>query len=56
MKNSLYYFWNAGKVGNFGSFQTKIFEAYRIADCGNMEILQNAFPRWFVYDCSNIYS
>jgi hypothetical protein len=39
--------WNLGIESNPGSFQQTIFEAYRIADQGNQEILTKAFPYWF---------
>lgn len=45
---TLYQRWNRGEIGNFGSFQTAILKAYQIADEGNMEKLEAAFPEWFV--------
>lgn len=39
--------WNQGYVGNFGSFQTHLFKAYRVADAGNRDILEAAYPYWF---------
>lgn len=45
---TLFEMWKEGLIGNFGSFQTTIFEAYKIADCGNMKRLEEAFPNWFV--------
>lgn len=49
---TLYDKWNAGESGftNFGSFQTTILQAYRIADSDNRELLQKAFPFWFCED------
>jgi len=44
---TVFQLWNDGKIGNFGSFQTTIFQAYRLADNGNRERLQMAFPDWF---------
>ena len=51
MKNkekTLFEMWKEGLIGNFGSFQTIILEAYKIADGGNMKRLEEAFPNWFV--------
>lgn len=45
---TLYQMWQERLIGNFGSFQTKILEAYQIADEGNMRRLEEAFPNWFV--------
>lgn len=45
---TLYEMWRERLIGNFGSFQTKILEAYQIADLGNMRRLEEAFPNWFV--------
>lgn len=45
---TLYSKWNRGEIGNFGSFQTTILQAYQIADSGNREKLDAAFPEWFV--------
>ncbi len=41
--------WTRGEHGftNLGSFQTKIFDAYWIADSDNEKILEKAFPFWF---------
>jgi len=47
-KTTLYSKWNRGEIGNFGSFQTTILHAYQIADSGNREKLEIAFPEWFV--------
>lgn len=47
-KTTLYQRWNRGEIGNFGSFQTTILQAYQIADEGNREKLEAAFPEWFV--------
>ncbi|NUQ82031.1 MAG: hypothetical protein HUU10_10505 [Bacteroidetes bacterium] len=44
---SLYDRWNDGEIGNFGSFQTTILQAYRIADNSNRERLEMAYPEWF---------
>lgn len=33
---------------NYGSFQVALFHAYRLADSGNKETLETAFPEWFV--------
>jgi hypothetical protein len=45
---SLYERWNDNEIGNFGSFQTLIFEAYRQADSNNRNILEVAYPHWFI--------
>jgi hypothetical protein len=45
---SLYQDWIDGKIGNFGSFQTTILEAYKIADGGNRKKLEEAYPYWFL--------
>lgn len=47
-KATLYSKWNRGEIGNFGSFQTTLLQAYQIADEGNREKLDAAFPEWFV--------
>lgn len=49
MEKTLFQRWNAGESGftNFGSFQTTILEAYRIAGADNQKILERAFPFWF---------
>lgn len=39
--------WQNREIGNFGSFQTTILQAYQIADNDNRERLQVAFPYWF---------
>lgn len=48
LNHTLYEYWNMGHIGNFGSFQTTILQAYQIADSGNRERLEQAFPMWFV--------
>lgn len=48
---TLFQAWRDGKIGNFGSFQTAIFNAYKIADSSNEKLLQVAYPNWFVNDC-----
>ncbi|MGN6804247.1 MAG: hypothetical protein ACTHJN_20280 [Ginsengibacter sp.] len=45
---TLYQHWNEGSLSNFGSFQTYILKAYRVADSGNMRKLEEAFPEWFL--------
>ena len=40
--------WIAGEVGNFGSFHTRLLQAYRIADSDNRTKLEQAFPEWFL--------
>ena len=45
---TLFQHWNQGTISNFGSFQTFILNAYRVADQGNMRKLEDAFPEWFV--------
>lgn len=47
-KKTLFEMWKEGLIVNFGSFQTTLFEAHKIADCGNMKRLEEAFPNWFV--------
>ena len=47
-EKTLFEMWKEGLIGNFGSFQTKILEAYKIADGGNMKRLEEAFPNWFL--------
>lgn len=32
---------------NLGSFQTRLFEAYQVADSDNRQRLENAFSYWF---------
>lgn len=39
--------WISGQIGNFGSFHTTLLNAYRLADGGNRESLEKAFPEWF---------
>lgn len=48
MKKTLYQKWNDNEIGNFGSFQTYILQAYRIASGDNKEKLEQVFPEWFV--------
>ena len=45
---TLYEKWSSREWVNFGSFQTTILQAYQIADSGNKERLELAFPEWFV--------
>lgn len=45
---TLFDHWNAGKIGNFGGFQTALFEAYRRADNENRKPLKAGWPFWFV--------
>jgi len=49
---SLYDRWNSGESGysNFGSFQTTILSAYRIADGNNRKKLELVYPYWFLED------
>lgn len=47
MKKSLFEQWKDGEIGGFGSFQTAIFNAYKLADDGNQKLLNEAFPDWF---------
>lgn len=47
-EKTLFEIWKDGLIGNFGSFQTTLFETYKIADCGNMRRLEEAFPNWFL--------
>ena len=44
---TLFQHWNEGTISNFGSFQTFILNAYRVADSQNMKKLEEAFPEWF---------
>lgn len=44
---SCYQHWLNGKIGNFGSFQTSLFQAYMNADSSNKEKLEVAYPEWF---------
>ena len=48
--STLYQDWLDHKIGNFGSFQTTILQAYTRADNSNKEILERAYPDWFVRD------
>ena len=45
---TLFQHWNEGTISNFGSFQTYILKAYRVADRDNMDRLEATFPEWFV--------
>jgi len=47
-KTTLYQKWVNREIGNFGSFQTTILQAYQIADSNNREKLEQAFPEWFI--------
>jgi hypothetical protein len=40
--------WYNGKLPNMGSFSTKLYDLYMIADSGNRERLEIAFPEDFV--------
>lgn len=53
---SLYDKWNEGLAGftNFGSYQTTILQAYRIADNSNRAILERAYPWWFAVNPEKI--
>lgn len=53
---SLYDKWNEGLAGftNFGSYQTTILQAYRIADNSNRAILEKAYPWWFAVNPEKI--
>ena len=46
-EKSLYEDWNAGKIGNFGSFHTSLLKTYQLADAENQKFLADAFPVWF---------
>jgi hypothetical protein len=50
MQKTLYEQWNDGEIRGFGSFQTTMLQAYRLADAGNRAILETAYPRWFTND------
>jgi len=47
--NSLFQKWMRQEHGytNFGSFQTTILQAYKLADLDNRKRLRIAFPAWF---------
>ena len=40
--------WKAGELTMLGSFQTKLFQAFQIADSENQLKLSEAFPYWFL--------
>jgi len=44
---STYQKWEAGELTLLGSFQTTIFQAFRLAGSDNKERLCKAFPYWF---------
>lgn len=46
-KNSTYENWTMGLYTFPSGFQLAIFQAYRIADEGNRDRLEHAFPYWF---------
>ena len=46
---TLYTYWKQGCISGFGSFQTAIMQAYKIADDSNRWKLDVAFPEWFVH-------
>lgn len=54
MKKTVFQMWLAGEVGNFGSFQTALFEAYAKADSGNTKKLNEAFPHWFTVQTTKL--
>jgi len=47
---TLFQRWNDNEHGytGYGSFQTAILQAYRLADLDNQARLEKAFPDWFV--------
>ena len=47
-KQTVFAKWTRGEIGytNLGSFQTKIFDAYWIADTDNEKRPGKAFPEW----------
>jgi hypothetical protein len=45
---SVYERWINGEIGQFGSFHTALLDAYRLASSGNRELLEQAFPEWFL--------
>lgn len=47
MKTSVYHDWTYGYIGNFGGFQTTVFDAFGLADSTNKRKLMSAFPEWF---------
>lgn len=48
IERTLFDFWLRGEICGFGSFQTRLFEAYKVADSDNTRLLQQAFPNWFL--------
>ncbi len=42
--------WRAGELTMLGSFQTKLFQAFQIADSVNQQKLSEAFSYWFLAD------
>jgi len=40
--------WKMGELTMLGSFQTKLFQAYQIADAENQLKLDTVFPNWFL--------
>lgn len=40
--------WFEGTYSSPGSYQQKVFEAYRIGSSGNQRRLQIAYPEWFI--------
>jgi hypothetical protein len=36
---------------NYGSFQTRLFQAYEVADSANSRKLESVFPVWFSNPC-----
>jgi len=45
---TIYQRWNAGTISGLGSFHTELLNLYRLADAGNRERLDIAFPEYFV--------
>ncbi len=46
---TVYQKWDSGYyTGGLGSFQTHLFNAYRLAGAVNKKKLEIAFPEWFV--------
>lgn len=50
MQKTFYQRWNDNEPGytNLGSFATSLMETYRLADNTNREILNTAFPGYFI--------
>lgn len=46
--DSVYQLWLDKKMGNFGSFQTAMMQAYLAASSDNKKKLDKAYPEWFV--------